>query len=361
MKRLTLPKLRDRDAIITAEDLIFRVYGNAHPPEAYVCDPEYAPANIFKSKEPRAYRVTRDKRVYYKFFADEGLRFVTKEFPRYMVWHPPLQQNIAGVAQDEIVRTRQPGSGLESLLRRRRTDPLLQSLRSLLNLLRQRLGLSENDFGVFGSLLHDFYNPMFSDLDLIIYGRTQLNRLRENLQGLYAERDTSIQNEFAGMKAVEGKNWKFRNYSLKDYVWHQERKRIYALFHDEKSKRTTKTEFEPVKRWEEIQDIFDPDAQIRQRGWIKLTARITDDSEAPFMPSIYAIEPTEVLRGERSDSVQRVVSYVEEFRLQARKDEVVIVEGNLEEMNTPKETFNQIALTYCPRYYEQTMKVAKHD
>lgn len=357
---MTSTKLRDRDAIITAENLIFRVYGCVHPPKTYVCDPEYAPASIFKSKEHRAYRATRDKQIYYKFFADEGLRFVMKEFPRYMVWHPSLQQNIAGVAQQKIVRTRQPSSGLESLLKRRRTDLLLQSLRSLLNLMTQRSGLSENDFGVFGSLLHDFYHPMFSDLDFIIYGRAQLNRLRENLQELYDERDTPIRNEFMSMKAVEGKNWKFRNYNLKDYVWHQERKQVYALFYDEKSKRTTKTEFEPVKRWEEIQDVFDPDVQIQQRGWIKLTARITDDSDTPFMPSVYGIEPFKVMKGERGDSVQRIVSYVEEFRLQARKDEVVVVEGNLEEVNTPNQTFNQIALTYCPRYYEQTMKVIKH-
>ncbi len=358
---MTLPKLRDRDAIITAENLIFRVYGNAHPPKNHVCDPEYAPANLFRSKDPRAYRVTRDKQVYYKFFADEGLRFVMEKFPRYIVWHPSVQQNIVGVAQEQIVGTRQPSSGLESLLRRGRTDPLLQSLRSVLNLLTHRADLPESSFGVFGSLLHDFYHPVFSDLDLIIYGRTQLSDLRANLGEIYDERDTPIRNEFASEKAVEGKDWKFCKYSLKDYVWHQKRKQIYALFYDEKSKRTTKTEFEPVKRWEEIQHVFNPDVQILQKGWIKLTARITYDDDAPFMPSVYGIEPLEILKGRRVDDVQRIVSYVEEFRLQAMKDEVVVVEGNLEEVNTPKETFNQIALTYCPRYYEQTMKVAKHD
>ena len=35
-------KLRDRDAILTRDDLIFRVYGYIHPSGAYICDPEYA-------------------------------------------------------------------------------------------------------------------------------------------------------------------------------------------------------------------------------------------------------------------------------------------------------------------------------
>jgi len=53
----------------------------------------------------------------------------------------------------------------------------------------------------------------------------------------------------------------------------------------------------------------------------------------------------------------RVISYMEEFRLQAQRDEQVCVEGNLEEVVSPKGSFRQIALTYCPRYYGQVLKV----
>jgi len=53
----------------------------------------------------------------------------------------------------------------------------------------------------------------------------------------------------------------------------------------------------------------------------------------------------------------RVFSYMEEFRQQAQKDEIVVVEGNLEEVVCPDKTFHQITLTYCPRYYEQVLKV----
>ncbi len=43
--------------------------------------------------------------------------------------------------------------------------------------------------------------------------------------------------------------------------------------------------------------------------------------------------------------------------MQAKRDEQVRVEGNLEEVVTEAGTFHQIALTYGPRYYEQTLKV----
>jgi hypothetical protein len=48
---------------------------------------------------------------------------------------------------------------------------------------------------------------------------------------------------------------------------------------------------------------------------------------------------------------------MEEFRQQAQKDETVIVEGNLEKVASQKESFYQVTLTYCPRYYEQVLKV----
>jgi predicted nucleotidyltransferase len=220
-------RLRDRDAIITEEGIIFRVYGYSHPPNAYVCDPEYAPAEIFKSKNPKALRA-RGKQVYYKFYFDEGLRFVHTEYPKYRIFYHPLQKKL-----------------------------------------------------------------------------------------------------------------------------------VYALFKDGRSGRTIKTEFEPVKDWNEIRNEYSSKAQILRKGWIKAVVRIIDDKDGAFMPSIYLIEPVRILRGERVDDIRRIISYIEEFRMQVRRGEEAYVEGNLERVTTPSKTFHQITLTYASRYFEQVLKVAK--
>jgi predicted nucleotidyltransferase len=91
-----------------------------------------------------------------------------------------------------------------------------------------------------------------------------------------------------------------------------------------------------------------------------MQAKITEDEEGPFIPSVYSIEPLQVLEGDRdAQEASRVVSYMEEFRLQAFRDEVVYIEGNLEEVVTSRSSKFQIALTYCPRYYEQVLKIAR--
>ena len=101
------------------------------------------------------------------------------------------------------------------------------------------------------------------------------------------------------------------------------------------------------------------DVRIRGKGWVRMLARVTDDSDAPFVPSIYGIEPLKVLEGGNLDGVRRVVSFVEEFRLQVRRDELVLVEGNVEHVVGSGGGFDQVILSCCPRYYEQVLKVAE--
>jgi predicted nucleotidyltransferase len=241
------------------------------------------------------------------------------------------------------------------------SDSLLQALQAVSNMILTRTGLSETDFGVFGSLLHGFYHPQYSDIDLVIYGKTKLGKLRETLETLYHESSSHLMSEFETEEAIKEKTarWKFINYNAKEFCWHQQRKTIYALFHDQKSVRVIKTEFEPVKEWSEIHNKYDSQTQILKKGWIKAVARITDDSEAPFMPSIYKIEIKKILEGKRANDIKRILSYVEEFRMQAERDEEAYVEGNLEQVITPAKTFHQITLTYGARYYEQVLKVVK--
>ena len=355
---MTLLKLRDRDAIITRDNIIFRVYGYFHPPNTYVCDVEYAPATVYKSTIPRAFRA-KGKQVYYKFYADEGLRFVQQNYSQYTVLYEPLQQRLVGVQQASVKRTLKPEERFQRLIKRQSKDALLNALHRMFSRITTRSVLSEKDFGVFGSLLHGFYHPDFSDLDLIVYGREKLRELRETLEEFYREKTSPLRNEFETREAIKTKHWRFINYSLDEYLWHQRRKMIYALFEDEKSDRIIKVEFEPVKDWKEIYNEYSSNTRVVKKGWVKAVARITDDCDAPFIPSIYQIEPIKVLEGTEVENLERVLSYVEEFRMQAKRDEEVYVEGNLEQVVGPTKTFEQITLTYGPRYYEQVLKVLK--
>ena len=350
-------KLRDRDAIETAEGLIFRVFGYSHPPSFYICDAEYASAKIFASKDPRAPR-TGKKNLYYKFYNDEGTKLVAKRYPQYMVFYEMLGLNLVGVKDSAILESRKPEVRLQALLQAEPTDELLAAMERVLMISLSNSGLKTENFGVFGSMLHGFHHPKYSDIDLIVYGKKENAQMRKTLHDLYANKQSGFHNEFESDQAMAGKDWRFKNFTVEDFVWHQRRKQIYGLYDDVASGRTIKAEFEPVKAWSEIQSEYDSQTRIKQKGWVKLKARITVNDEAPFIPSNYGIKPLEVYEGiKEALDAKRVYSFMEEFRQQAQKDEEVIVEGNLEEVESPKESFYQVTLTYCPRYYEQTLKV----
>jgi len=353
--------LRDRDAIVTREGLIFRVFGYSHPPNSYICDAEYASADIFTSTDPRAPRNGGGSgKTFYKFYDDEGLKFVFKNYPQYTVLHEMLGVKLVGVNQADIAVARQPQQRLEELASEEPADKLHAATLRVLTVALERTGLAAEDFGVFGSMLHGFHHPDYSDIDLVIYGREQNSKMRQTLKELYGENGSGFSNEFETDAAVAGKKWRFQNFTVPEFLWHQKRKFIYGLYDDRASSgRIIKAEFEPVKDWCEIFSEYNPETRIMRKDWVRIKARVVADADAPFIPSVYGIEPLEVLSGSgKALEAVRVVSYMEEFRQQAQKDEIIIVEGALEEVVSPKGSFYQIALTYCPRYYEQVLKVA---
>lgn len=350
-------QLRDRDSIITEDGFIFRVYGYIHPENEYICDPEYAKPEVFKSSNPRACR-GKNELCYCKFFADEGMKLILDNYSKYSVFFWPLQKCVVGVNKKDIAETRKPDQRLQQLLTKKPDNALLKAMKELLEMVSSKAGLSETDFGVFGSLLHGFYHPDFSDLDFTVYGAENMKRLRDGLERLYKE-DNGLRNEFDSMEAVSTKDWKFVNYSLNEYVWHQKRKMIYAYFDSQDANRVVKAEFEPVKDYKEINNEYSPFIRTWHEGWIKAEVEITDDNDAPFIPSIYKIKVKQILEGPQVDNIQRIFSYMEEFRMQAKTGETVLVEGNLERVVNGTDVFHQIVLSYGPRYYEQTLKVIK--
>jgi len=121
-------KVRDRDALVTREGIIFRVYGYDHPPNSCVCDVEYAPETIYRTDDPRAIRNGK-KIKYYKFYFDGGLKFVRDHFPQYQVFYAPLRRKLVGLSEEQILELRRPDEKLAVLFNSDQDDPLLRTMR----------------------------------------------------------------------------------------------------------------------------------------------------------------------------------------------------------------------------------------
>lgn len=347
-------QLRDRDALISREGIIFRVYGYSHPSNGYVCDVEYAPSALYRCQHPKSPRHGKN-RLYYKFFEDQGLQFIIKNYPEYQIYYHPLQRQLVGVPLPAISQTKLPGHALSLLYQQTPTDELLRALHDILQEITTLSTLKLNDFGVFGSLLHGFYHPNFSDIDLTIIGKQNVQELQKTLSAIYQTSDGLLINEFSSPKTWNKNRWRFTNLSLAEYEWHQHRKLIYSLYSGAATHRQIKVEFEPVLNYSEIVNEYNEIIQIENLGWIKAEGFILDDEYGSFMPSIYTFELTASNRSDIKD-IHRIISYVEEYRMQVNKGEKIRVNGYVEKVTALRNQFYQITLTYAARYYEQVLK-----
>jgi predicted nucleotidyltransferase len=345
-------RFRDRDAPITSDGLIFRTYGYDHPPNSCFCDLEYAPENLYKSEDPRAVRNGHSTK-YYKFYFDGGLKFALRRDPPYELLNEPLGLNMVGVRDSQIFRVMRPNKRLLELLEED-NDSLITACKEVLDLVLDSSSLKYGDFGVFGSLAHRFHNPKYSDIDLIIYGKDQLHILRETLDGLY--KNGLLKNEFEDWNpSFPPVHWNFKHYSKKQYGELQKRKRIYATYNSQSLNRIVKVEFEPVRRWNEIDNKYSSYKKITNLGRVDATGEILQDDESGFMPSIYYVYLKEINKNIDCGNIIRVVSFVEEFRLQLQTGESVFMKGNLERIEKYDGIFYQIVLSYGEDYFDQVL------
>jgi predicted nucleotidyltransferase len=348
-------KYRDRDAPVALNGLIFRTFGYDHPRDSCFCDLEYAPETLYASREPRALRDGLPAK-HYKFYFDGGLKFALNQDPPFKLHHQALSRDMVGIRAGEISRVVRPDERLAELMEGD-GGSLQRTCVEIIDLITESSSLKASDFGVFGSLAHGFHNPLFSDVDLIIYGVEELRELRDTLTELY--KGNIFRNEFDGWTPLDPPaHWNFKHLSKEDYGMHQRRKRIYAVHESGLLGRDVKIEFEPVRRWDEITNEYPETLSIRELGRVEAVGEVISGDEGGFMPSIYPVRIEEVEGSIDPGEIRRVVSYVEEFRLQVETGERIVVRGNLEEVETRKGSFHQITLSYGRDYFDQVLKLA---
>ncbi|MEM3151606.1 MAG: hypothetical protein QXK15_03480, partial [Candidatus Bathyarchaeia archaeon] len=134
--------IKDRDALISKEKIIFRVLGYTHPLNGFVCDAEYAPSNIFISKNPKALRENFQKEKYFKFYEHEGILFIKKNFPEYQVSLPYLKDKVIGLKKNQIIQVKFPEEKLKTVFYSENNDELMNALHKVLSEILDRSKLS---------------------------------------------------------------------------------------------------------------------------------------------------------------------------------------------------------------------------
>jgi predicted nucleotidyltransferase len=121
------------------------------------------------------------------------------------------------------------------------------------------------------------------------------------------------------------------------FLWHERRKGFQGRFMN----RDFFIRY--IKDWDEINEKYG-DYLYEKKGYTKIKAKITDDSESIYTPCAYKVSNVEFLQGGNRSLLKEIVSFRGRFCEQAKTGETVIAQGEIEKVKNSNEIYYRIIL-----------------
>ena len=315
---------RDRDFLQTIEGFFFCVVGSLHPPRRVISYIKYVPSEsgVWGRGE------TKFSRILQKYTIPdllETFNYIEQNYPHYMFHSPADNITITAVPHENIKKHFKPEQKLAQLRQTQKLDLLQDKLVRFTRFLEETSGVSEESFGVTGSLLLDVHQPTFSDLDVTVYGVKESWALKK---ALAENRGSEMP-----MKRLEGKaleDWclkKAEQYPLtaKEALKLYERKWNLGFFED------IWASIHPVKMENEVTEQYG-EKTYTPCGQVTIEAVVGCSIDSLFLPATYQIEDVKFLDGQQLGDVTEVVSYEGLYDSLAENGETIQAKGKLEKV-----------------------------
>jgi len=311
-------KAREGDLIETLDGNIFDVKGLVHPSNRIIAFIRFTP----DSKGERKRDNTRYRKVYP---LHERYALLQERFPKYLVFDSVFNQWLCEVPIEAVKKHYKPTECLSHLRRKPVLEQLEEQTLELAQLLQKNAGVRWSALGVSGSLLVGLHTST-SDIDLVVYGSKDCQRVYETLKTLVHNETGYVKSytkqELRALFDFRSKDTKMR---FEDFVRTESRKVLQGKFQQ------SDYFIRCVKDWSEVGERYGG-VHYKSIGYAKIKATINDDSETIFTPCTYKINGAEILEGAEINSISEIVSFRGRFCEQAKKGEIVIAQGSVEHL-----------------------------
>ncbi len=270
---------REGDLIRTADNVIFDVKGLVHPPDKVIAFPRYIPSTEGTRGHPGE--------MYNKVYnLAERFLYLQKKTPWLLVGDPVFGEKLCEVPIEAIKKHYDPVKKLQALRSARKQQPLERKAVMLAEELKEAANIPWSGIGISGSIMAGLFT-LQSDIDPLVYGvensrkayaalqdllKTQNSRFkaysREELKTLFEFRSKDTAMSFEDFERVESRKAFQGKYDGTDY---------FVRF---------------VKDWKDTEERYG-DFVYENAGYAKITATVTDDSEALFTPCVYKLEKSQ--------------------------------------------------------------------
>ena len=314
---------RDRDFIQTREGFFFCVIGPLHPPKRVISYIKYIPSKsgVWGRGEKKFSRILQKYTIANML---ETFNYLERNYPHYLFHSPVDNITLTAVPHRSIKEHFKPEQKLAQLRQASQLDSLQEKLIRFTRFLEKISGgVSEEHFGVTGSLLLDIHQPTFSDLDIIVYGVKDSWAVHKAL--------TENRGSELHMKRLEGEaleDWcikKAEQYPLtaKEALNLYERKWNLGFFENRW------VSIHPVKLENEVTEEYG-EKTYHPCGQVTIRAVVSNNIDSLFLPAVYHVEDVKFLDGAQSVNVTEVVSYEGLYDSLAENGEIIQAKGKLE-------------------------------
>jgi uncharacterized protein len=309
-------KAREGDLIKTKSQVVFDVKGLVHPPNKVIAFPRFIPS-------PQGTRQGKDA-LYGKVYSlGDRFKYLQENHPDLIVFDPVFGEKMCEVPIDQIAEHYQPPEKLASLRASKSLTVLESKALQLATTLKEKAGIPWSAIGISGSIMAGLTNEK-SDIDPLVYGV-------ENSRKAYKALKDLLQTDDSGFKPYSRTElqtlFDFRSkdtqMSFEDFETVENRKAFQGMF------KGTDYFIRFVKDWNETNEHYD-EVCFKNSGYAKITANITDSSDALFTPCSYKLNDVAVVEGPNVSPITEVVSFRGRFCEQAIEGEAIEAQGKVE-------------------------------
>ncbi len=307
--------------------MFFCVTGYLHPPDKYTAYLKYSPAPVGKWKSGEIY-YRRELEYYHVGKVADTIAYLERNYPHYVHYCPVRGIQFSMIPQGYLRKYYLPEQRLKEILETPR-DPLEEEVCAFVTEIIACTGIKEEDFGITGSILLGIHNPEFSDIDLLVYGLENAQKVRTAMK----------EGRSAKIRAVTGKaleEWcasvvKHFPLSYEEARYFAGRRWNYGFF------RGRYFSIHPTKKNDEIGENYG-DRIYREKGVARIRAIVSDASESLFTPALYRIEGVEMIEGRAgaqraAPPLKEILSYEGLYRDVVDSGEEIEARGKLESVN----------------------------
>lgn len=315
---------REGDLLKTKGNIVFDVKGLVHPPDKTIAFPRFI-------LDPSGNRWNKGQTYKKIYNLSARFQYLKKRFPQYIVHDLVFDETLCEIPVNVVKEHYKP---IEKLLELRSSKKLNGLERTALHLsesLKEVANISWHAIGISGSLLAGLHIQNKSDIDLIVYGIENCQKVYSSLTNLlqdgtshfrpYTREDLQNLFDFRSKDTLMG---------FEEFVTTESRKVLQGKFME------TDYFIRFVKKWSEIKENYG-DVYYKNCGYAKIKGTIADDWESVFTPCKYKVENVTVIEGAKLPSTLEVGSFRGRFCEQARRGETIIAQGKVERIINNKQ------------------------